>query len=159
MTDVKAQTVGAMDALIAKYVDAQGGLMRALIALQEAYGYIDASTLPKLATAFNITKAEVKGVISFYDDFARAPKGEHVLRLCQAEACQAVGSRELTAHACKQAGMGMGETRADGRITLEPVYCLGLCANGPAAMVDGKLKARVSEGDIDALMEAWEHEA
>lgn len=159
VTDAKAQNMGAMDALIAKYVDAQGGLMRALIALQDAYGYIDASALPKLAAAFNITKAEVKGVISFYDDFARAPKGEHVLRLCQAEACQAVGSRELTAHACKQADVAVGETRADGRITIEPVYCLGLCVNGPAAMVDGKLKARVSEADIDALLQVWEHEA
>ncbi|WP_262690388.1 NADH-quinone oxidoreductase subunit NuoE family protein [Kordiimonas aestuarii] len=159
VTDAKAQNVGAMDALIAKYVGVQGGLMRALLALQEADGYIDASALPKLAAAFNLTKAEVKGVISFYDDFARAPKGEHVLRLCQAEACQAVGARELTQHACERADVAMGDTRMDGRITIEPVYCLGLCANGPAAMVDGKLKAAVGEADIDALLDAWEHEA
>lgn len=159
MTDAKAQNSGAMEALISKYTDMQGGLMRALVALQDEYGYIDAAALPKLAAAFNLTKAEVKGVISFYDDFTRAPKGEHVLRLCQAEACQAVGARELTRHACEKAEVAMGETRVDGRVTIEPVYCLGLCANGPAAMVDGKLKARVSEADIDALVAAWEHEA
>ncbi|WP_417465414.1 NAD(P)H-dependent oxidoreductase subunit E [Kordiimonas sp.] len=152
VADAEAQTIGAMDTLIAKYVDAQGGLMRALAALQQAYGYIDAAALPKLASAFNLTKAEVKGVISFYDDFTRAPKGEHVIRICQAEACQAVGARGLTRHACEKLGVSLGDTSADGLFTIEAVYCLGLCASGPAAMIDGKLKGRVDADGFDRMV-------
>jgi len=139
--------------LITAHVGEVGGLMRALNALQEHDGYIDAANVPKLAKAFNITKAEVKGVISFYDDFTRAPKGKHVIRICQAEACQAVGSRVLTAVALEKLGIGLGETTPDGRVTVEAVYCLGLCASGPAAMVDGELKGRVTAGLFDAFAE------
>ncbi len=152
VADAEAQNIGAMDTLIAKHVDEQGGLMKALGALQQAYGYVDAAALPKLASAFNLTKAEVKGVISFYDDFTRAPKGEHVIRICQAEACQAVGARGLTKHACEKLGVPLGETSADGRFTVEAVYCLGLCASGPAIMMDGAPKGRVDTAAFDQLV-------
>ncbi|WP_286830724.1 MULTISPECIES: NAD(P)H-dependent oxidoreductase subunit E [Kordiimonas] len=144
------------DDLITAHVGETGGLMRALNALQQHDGYIDAALVPKLAKAFNITKAEVKGVISFYDDFTKAPKGKHVIRICQAEACQAVGSRGLTAAAIEKLGIGLGETTPDGRVTVEAVYCLGLCASGPAAMVDGQLKGRVSAHLFDAYAEEGE---
>ncbi|NVJ97482.1 MAG: NAD(P)H-dependent oxidoreductase subunit E [Alphaproteobacteria bacterium] len=127
--------------------------MRALNALQARDGYVDAANVPLLAKAFNVTKAEVKGVISFYDDFTKAPKGEHVIRICQAEACQAVGARGLTAHALEKLGIGLGDTTADGKITVEAVYCLGLCASGPAAMVGGQLKGRVSATCLDKAIE------
>jgi len=151
MADDVAHTIPALDAIIAPYVTEVGGLMRALNALQAELGYIDAAATARLAEAFNFTKAEVKGVISFYEDFTTRPRGKHVIRICQAEACQSVGARTLTKHAIEKLGIGLGETTADGRVTLEPVYCLGLCANGPAVMADGKPKARVTVAAFDKL--------
>lgn len=153
MADFEGQSRRENDDLITAFVGDTGGLMKALNALQARDGYVDAANVPLLAKAFNITKAEVKGVISFYDDFTKAPKGDHVIRICQAEACQAVGARGLTAHAVDKLGIGLGDTTPDGKITVEAVYCLGLCASGPAAMVDGKLKGRVSAGAIDRMIE------
>lgn len=144
---------------ITAFVSETGGLMHALNALQARDGYIDAALVPKLAKAFNITKAEVKGVISFYDDFTKAPKGKHVVRICQAEACQAVGSRSLTAHTLEKLGIGLGDTTPDGHVTVEAVYCLGLCATGPAVMIDGHVKGRVAPADLDPILDAAEAEA
>jgi formate dehydrogenase subunit gamma len=95
-----------------------------------------------IAEALNITRAEVHGVISFYHDFRRTPAGRHVLKLCRAEACQAAGGDALAAHAEARLGMPMGTTAADGSVTLEPVYCLGLCAVAPSAMLDGRVVGR-----------------
>jgi formate dehydrogenase subunit gamma len=123
----------------------EGPLLPILHAIQEAFGFVPDSAVPQIAAALMLSKAEVHGVISFYHDFRSAPAGRHVLKLCRAEACQTVGA-EVVADRIKQAlGIDWHETTADGRVTLEPVFCLGLCACGPAAMVDGRLVGRVDE--------------
>ena len=91
----------------------------------------DEAAEPLIAEALNITRAEVHGVVTFYHDFRRAPAGRHVLKLCRAEACQAAGGDPLAAHAAARLGVEMGTTAPDGSVTLEPVYCLGLCAVAP----------------------------
>jgi formate dehydrogenase subunit gamma len=92
------------------------------------------------------------GVVTFYHDFRRQPAGRHVLKLCRAEACQAAGGDPLAAHAEARLGMAMGTTAADGSVTLEPVYCLGLCSVAPSAMLDGRVVARLDQGRLDALL-------
>ncbi len=123
----------------------EGPLLPILHAVQAAFGHVPQASVPQIARALNLSKAEVHGVISFYHDFREAPAGRHVLKLCRAEACQAVGA-DRVADAVKSAlGIGWHETTPDGRVTLEPVFCLGLCACGPAAMVDGRLVGRCDE--------------
>ena len=124
----------------------EGPLLPILHAIQGAFGYVPDSAIPQIAAALTLSKAEVHGVISFYHDFREKPAGQHVLKLCRAEACQTMGA-DAVADRIKQAlGIDWHETTADGRVTLEPVFCLGLCACGPAAMVDGRLVGRVDEG-------------
>jgi formate dehydrogenase subunit gamma len=130
----------------------EGPLLPILHALQEEFGYIDEAAEPLIAEALNITRAEVHGVITFYHDFRRAPAGRHVLKLCRAEACQAAGGDPLAAHAEARLGVVMGTTARDGGVTLEAVYCLGLCATAPSAMLDGRLVGRLDEGRLDALL-------
>jgi formate dehydrogenase subunit gamma len=123
----------------------EGPLLPILHAIQAAFGYVPDSAVPQIAKALQMTKAEVHGVISFYHDFRAAPAGRHVLKLCRAEACQTVGADAVADRIKKALGIDWHETTADGRVTLEPVFCLGLCACGPAAMVDGRLVGRVDE--------------
>lgn len=125
--------------LIEPFVGRTGGLISALRAVQDAHGYLPEETEAAAAKAFNLTRAEVKGVISFYHDFHREPKGKVVVRVCAAEACQAVGGRELVAAVERRLAVKMGATSASKDVTLEPVYCLGLCSCAPAAMVGEKL--------------------
>lgn len=110
--------------------------MPILHALQHTFGYVDRAVVPAIADALNLSRAEVFGVITFYHDFRSVPAGEHVLKVCRAEACQAVGAVALADHAKRTLGIDWHETTADGRFTLEPVFCLGLCACGPAALID-----------------------
>src|ERR1700730_5672985 len=112
-------------------LDRKGPLLPILHALQEEFGYVDEAAEPLIAEALNITGAEVHGVISFYHDFRRAPAGRHVLKLCRAEPGRGPGGAPLAAHAEARLGMPMGTTAPDGSVTLEPVYCLGLCAVAP----------------------------
>jgi formate dehydrogenase subunit gamma len=123
-----------------------------LHALQEAFGYIDEAAEPLIAEALNISRAEVHGVVTFYHDFRHAPAGRHVLKLCRAEACQAAGGDDLAARAEARLGMKMGSTAADGSVTLEPVYCLGLCSVGPSAMLNGRVVARLDQARLDTLL-------
>ncbi len=122
---------------IAPFSDKPGGLLPALHALQASFGFIDERDIRLLAEAFNLSAAEVHGVVSFYHDFRCDPPGEHTIRVCQSEACQATGSRTLTVYIKQHLGIDFYETTADGQFTLEPVYCLGNCACSPAIMVDG----------------------
>jgi len=149
-------------ALIEPYVCDTGGLMKALHALQNAHGYIDAALVPLVAETFNITKAEVKGVISFYEDFRGSPAGKHVVKICQAEACQAVGARNLMTKARAQMGLPESDltcdTSATENITVLPIFCLGLCATGPAAMVDGILRGRLTAEEFSREIKALEEE-
>jgi formate dehydrogenase subunit gamma len=140
--------------IIAGHVTGDGTLLPLLHALQEAFGCVPEAAVPLLAHALNLSRAEVHGVVSFYHDFRRAPAGAHVVKLCQAEACQAMGCRALAAHARERLGVALGETTGDGRVTLEAVYCLGLCATAPSAMIDGRVLGRLTPARLDAALEA-----
>lgn len=131
-----------------------GALLPILHAIQDEFGYIDQEAIPLVADALNISKADVHGVISFYHDFRKSPPGRHVLRICRAEACQSMGCESLVAHVEKHLGVKMGETTADRSLTVEPVYCLGLCALSPSVMLDGKPYGRVSPQVADFLIDS-----
>ena len=129
-----------------------GPLLPILHALQEEFGYIDREAEPLIADILNVTRAEVHGVVTFYHDFRHAPPARHVLKLCRAEACQSTGGDKLAAHAEGKIGVALGGATADGRLSLEPVYCLGLCAVAPSAMLDGRVIGRMDEEKLDALL-------
>lgn len=129
-----------------------GALLPILHALQERFGWICEDAVPSIAEALNWSRAEVHGVLTFYHDFRRGPPGRHVLKLCQAEACQARGGREVTQRAQQRLGIELGETTADGAMTFEPIYCLGLCASGPVALIDGAPVARLTPERIECLI-------
>ena len=131
-----------------------GAMLPVLHALQEEFGYIHEEAIPLVADALNVSKAEVHGVVSFYHDYRRTAPGRHVLRICRAEACQSMGCEPLVDHVEKRLGVKVGETTADGSFTLEPVYCLGLCALSPSAMLDGKPYGRVSPQVADFLIDS-----
>ena len=129
-----------------------GPLLEVLHAIQAELGFIPAGAVPVVAEGLNLSRAEVHGVVTFYHYFRRTRPGTHTVRLCQAESCQAMGAEGLTAHARQRLGVNFHETTADGRFTLEPVYCLGNCACSPAAMIDGQLYGRVTPARFDALI-------
>jgi formate dehydrogenase subunit gamma len=129
-----------------------GPLLPILHALQDEFGYVDEAAEPLLAAALNRSRAEIHGVVTFYHDFRRSPAGRHVLKLCRAEACQAAGGDALAARAEARLGVAMGGTAADGSVTLEPVYCLGLCATAPSAVIDGRVVGRLDEPRLDAVL-------
>jgi formate dehydrogenase subunit gamma len=131
-----------------------GALLPIFHAVQEALGYVPKNAVPLIAHDLNLSLAEVHGVLSFYHYFRKEPAGRHVVHLCRAEACQAVGALALEAYAKRSLGIEFHGTTADGAITLEPVYCLGNCALGPALMIDEELQGRVSAPRFDALMSA-----
>jgi formate dehydrogenase subunit gamma len=139
--------------VIARHADGQGSLLPMLHALQEAFGCIPDAAIRQVAQALNLSRAEVYGTLSFYHDFRRTPPGRHVVKLCQAEACQSMGCRTLAEHVQERLGVGLGETTPDGRVTVEAVYCLGLCATAPSAMVDGQVVGRLTPARVDALLE------
>jgi formate dehydrogenase subunit gamma len=124
-----------------------------LHALNEEFGCIPEAATSLIAEALNLSRAEVHGVISFYHDFPRTPRGRFVVKVCRAEACQAMGGPKAAAALLKKFKLGWGETTADGAVTIEPVYCLGLCAASPAALIDGAPLARF---DSKTLIESVE---
>ena len=138
--------------IIAEHEGREGATLVILHALQEAFGYVPEAAIPMIATALNLSRAEVYGVFTFYHDFRKQPAGRHVLKLCRAEACQAAGGDALAARAEQKLGVALGDTTADDRVTLEPIYCLGLCATAPSAMLDGRLVGRLDEQRLDALV-------
>ena len=150
----EAWNAGRAAAVVERHATTEGGLLPALHDVQAVFGYIPDEAVRMLAHAFNLSRAEVHGVVTFYHDFRREPAGRHVVKLCQAEACQSLGSRGLTAHACAAMGVPLGGTTADGRLTLEATYCLGLCATAPSAMIDGAVLGRVTPARLDAALEA-----
>src|ERR1700729_142483 len=138
--------------IIAEHTGLEGATLVILHALQEAFGYVPEPAVPMIASALNLSRAEVHGVFTFYHDFRHEPAGRHVLKLCRAEACQAAGGDALAARAESRLGIALGNTTADGRITVEPVYCLGLCSVSPSAMIDGKVVARLDAKKLDSLL-------
>jgi formate dehydrogenase subunit gamma len=138
--------------LLSQYKDQAGGLLPLLHAVQDRLGFIPPSSVPLIALAMNLSRAEVHGVITYYHFFRSTPPGQHVIQICRAEACQACGSEELIAHAEKILGCSSHGTSADGQYTLEPVYCLGLCASSPAVQIDDKLHARMTPAKFQAAV-------
>lgn len=138
--------------IIAEHSGIEGATLVILHALQEAFGYVPEDAIPMVASALNLSRAEVYGVFTFYHDFRHKPAGRHVLKLCRAEACQAAGGDAIAARAEAKLGITIGNTTPDDRVTLEPIYCLGLCATAPSAMLDGRLVGRLDEARIDALV-------
>jgi formate dehydrogenase subunit gamma len=136
--------------------DRIGALLPVLHAIQDKLGHVPPDAVPMIANALNLSRAEVHGVISFYHDFRTEPPGEHIVHLCRAEACQAMGSRELEQHARERLGVGYGQTTADGLFTLEPVYCLGNCACAPSIRINDNIHARVSAARFDELIAGLE---
>src|SRR6201992_1240846 len=137
--------------IIAEHTHLEGATLVMLHALQEAFGYVPEPAIPMIASALNLSRAEIHGVFTFYHDFRHQPAGRHVLKLCRAEACQAAGGDALAARAEAKLGIAIGNTTADERVTLEPIYCLGLCATAPSAMFDGRVVGMLDEKRLDAL--------
>jgi formate dehydrogenase subunit gamma len=131
-----------------------GPLLEVLHAIQAALGYVPGGAVPIVAEVLNLSRAEVHGVVTFYHYFRRSRPGAHTVSLCQAEACQSMGAEALTAHARRRLGIDFHQTSADGRFSLEPIYCLGNCACSPALMIDGRLYGRVTPERFDALVAA-----
>lgn len=143
-----------MDALIARFAGVQGPLLPLLHAVQDELGFIPREAVARIAEGLNLSRAEVHGVVSFYHYFRQHPPGRHVLRLCRAEACQAVGCEATEAHAKRVLGIDYEGTTADGQFTLEAAYCLGNCAAGPSLMIDDRLFGRVTPARLDELLAA-----
>lgn len=137
--------------IVAAHIGLEGPLLPILHAVQAEWGHVPPQAQGAIAAALNITTAELHGVVTFYHDFRETPPARHTLRLCRAEACQAMGADGLAARAKSALGVDWHGTTADGRVTLEPVFCLGLCACGPAAQVDGRL---VGRADLAGLLAA-----
>ena len=137
--------------LIASLSGEPGALLPILHAINERFGHVPDAVVPTIAKALNLSRADVHGTLTFYHDFKRQPPAPHSIKLCRAEACQARGGRALQEHAERRLGVGMGASSAEG-IALEPVYCLGNCANGPSALVDGTLQAELDPVRLDALI-------
>ena len=127
-------------------------LVQILHAFVARFSYISNEAIRQLADELNLSRADVHGVVSFYHDFPTSPKGKRIVKICQAESCQAMGSRALTAHAEKSLGLSMNDTSSDGETTLEPVYCLGNCACSPAVMIDNRVYGRVDAARLDELL-------
>lgn len=138
-------------AWVSQHGAARDQLLPLLHALRESIGFIDDDAVPLIASALNISRADVHGVVTFYHDFRRKPAGRHVVRLCRAESCQARGGSAIETAAAQRLGVAMGATRADGQVSLEPIYCIGLCAIGPNALVDGRPVARIDGAALDRI--------
>ncbi|NDV01898.1 formate dehydrogenase subunit gamma [Pseudoroseicyclus tamaricis] len=139
--------------ILAAHQGLEGPLLPILHAVQAEWGHVPQASVPLIAKALNLSRAEVHGVVSFYHDFREAPVGTHVLRLCRAEACQAQGGAGIAELVKDRLGVDWHETTANGRVTLEPVYCLGLCACGPAAMIDETVCGGLTRERTLALLE------
>jgi formate dehydrogenase subunit gamma len=140
------------EAIVTALKHREGATLPILHALQEEFGHVPEAAVRMVAEALNLTRAEVYGVATFYRDFRRTPPGRHVIKLCRAEACQAAGGDALAAHAEQTLGIRIGETTPDRQVTLEPTYCLGLCATAPAAMIGSRPFGRLSRARLDALI-------
>ena len=141
-------------AIIDEHRGLDGPLLPILHALQQAFGHVPRAAIPLIATALNQTRAEIHGVVSFYHDFRDAPHGRHLLRLCRAEACQAMGGEAAAAETLARLGIDWHGTTPNGAVTVEPVYCLGLCACAPAAMLDDTLIGRAAPDRVAAALAA-----
>jgi formate dehydrogenase subunit gamma len=147
-TEIASRTA----AIVQELKGLEGPLLPILHGIQEEFGHVPQDALPVIADALNISRAEVHGVVTFYHDYRSRPAGRHVLKLCQAEACQSMGSDAIAAKLKQLLDIGFHETARDGSVTLEPVYCLGLCACAPSAMLDGEVIGRLDDEKLDEIV-------
>ncbi|NMM26206.1 MAG: formate dehydrogenase subunit gamma [Glaciimonas sp.] len=145
--------MSTVEAIIAQHKALPGAMLPILHGIQEQVGYIPPQAVPLIAQELNLSRAEVHGVITYYHYFRQTPPGRHVIQICRAEACQAMGGDALAAHAKAALACDFHETTQDGVFTLEPVYCLGQCACGPAIMIGDDLHARVSSDKFNRLLD------
>ena len=144
--------IDTVRALAAAHKDRPGGLLPALHDIQDALGFVPQEGVPAIADVFNLSRAEVHGVLSYYHHFRSAPPARHVLQICRAEACRSRGAEALVAQARERLGCELHGRSADGAVTLEAAYCLGLCASSPALAIDERPHARVTPERLDALI-------
>ena len=147
--DVGTKTLAIVGAL----KGLEGPLLPILHEIQAEFGYVPQESLPIIAQELNLSRAEVHGVVTFYHDYRDHPAGRHVLKLCRAEACQSTGGDEIAARVKALLGIDFHQTTLDGAVTLEPVYCLGLCSCAPSAMLDGEVHGRL-DADLAAELVA-----
>lgn len=151
-TESASAITEAVTRAIGAHRERPGALLPMLHQIQDSLGYVPASAVPAIAEALNLSRAEVHGVISFYHDFRETPPGRHLVKICRAESCQAVGADQLVEHACRALGVEFHGTTIDGAITLEPVYCLGNCALSPALQVGNDVYGRMNPKGFDRLV-------
>jgi formate dehydrogenase subunit gamma len=149
-------TQATVQAIAAALKDKTGALLPILHGIQNAMGYIPSESVPEIAKVLNLSRAEVHGVISFYHYFRDTQPGKHTIHLCRAESCQAMGGKQLENHVKTRLGIDFHETTADGKFTLEPVYCLGNCACSPAMQIGEEIYGRVSANSFDAVIKETE---
>lgn len=151
MQHASTDMVSAVMPIIERWKHEEGPLLPILNGILREFGYVPREVLPTIAEALNLTRAEVYGVVSFYHDYRENPPGRHVLKVCRAEACQSMGGDALAEKLESLLGVKFGEAAADGSVTLEPVYCLGLCACAPSAMLDGEVIGRLDDEAAEAI--------
>lgn len=142
-----------VEQLVSDYAKGRGALLPLLHAIQREIGHVPDDAVPVIALGLNLSRADVHGVVTFYHDFRRVPTGKHVVKICRAEACQARGGAVIESEVAARLGVEMGKTRADGWVTLEAIYCLGLCATGPNALVDGRPMSRLDGAGVARIAE------
>ena len=152
MESLPSDQIAALRRIAAQHKERPGPLLEVLHAIQATLGYVPEGAVPVVAEELNLSRAEVHGVVTFYHFFRRHRPGAHTVSLCQAESCQAMGAEALAQHARERLGIDFHQTTADGRFSLEPIYCLGNCACSPAAMIDGQLHGRLTPEAFDALI-------
>ena len=143
----------AIHRIVVEFKDRPGPLLEMLHAIQAALGYVPGEAVALVAEGLNLSRADVHGVVTFYHHFRSAAPGAHVVQVCRAESCQAMGGEALAEHARRRLGVEFHHRTPDGRFSLEPVYCLGNCACSPAVMIDGQLHGRVTPERFDALLD------
>ena len=153
---IQGSIQGSIQALIDSHKSVPGALLPLLHAIQDQLGFIPAEAVGDIAKGLNLSRAEVHGVITYYHFFRSEAPGKHVVQVCRAEACQACGAEALMALAEKTLGCASHSTTASGAVTLEPVYCLGMCASSPAIQVDDKVHARVTPHKLTQLLRQLE---
>jgi formate dehydrogenase subunit gamma len=153
MTMLSTADIRALvDEVLVRRAQEPGALLPILHELQDGIGHIPPGEVPRIAEALNLSRAEVHGVVTYYPHFRRAPVAGKVVQICRAESCKAMGADALVAHAEHTLGCGLHEASRDGAFTLEPVYCLGLCASSPALMLGDEVHARVTPQRFDELL-------
>jgi formate dehydrogenase subunit gamma len=148
----KTTIIEAVQNIVAELKDKPGALLPILHAVQNSLGYVPPESVPTIAIALNLSRAEVHGVISFYHYFRDTAPGKHTIHVCRAESCLAMGGKDLESHVKTKLGIDYHETTADGKFSLEPIYCLGNCACSPAIQIDNEVYGRVSNTDFDEIL-------